>query len=46
MYPLKTNRYVGMLKWEYKVRNMTKKRLPAIVDGAVLEKVAKGRELE
>ena len=46
MYPLKTNRDMVMLKWQYIVRNTPKKRLPAIVDGAVLEKVAKGRELE
>ena len=43
MYPLKTNRYTIKLKWEYKVRNMPKKRLAAIVDGAAWEKVTKGR---
>ena len=32
MYPLKTNRDVIKLKWQYKVRSMPKKRLPAIVD--------------
>ena len=31
------------LKWQYKVRNMPKKRLPAIADRAVWEKVTKGR---
>ena len=32
MYPLKTNRDVIKLKWQYKVRNMPQKRLPAIAD--------------
>ena len=41
--PLKTNRDVRKLKWQYKVRNMPKKRLPAIADGAVWEKATKGR---
>ena len=31
------------LSWQYKARNMPKKRLPAIVDRAVREKVTKGR---
>ena len=32
------------LKWQYKIRNMPKERLPAIiVDRAVWEKVSKGR---
>ena len=31
------------MKWQKKVRNMPKKRLPAIVDKAVWEKVPKGR---
>ena len=31
------------LKRQYKVRNMPKKRLPAIADRAVWEKVTKGR---
>ena len=31
------------LKWSYKARNMPKKRLPAIPDRAVWEKVTKGR---
>ena len=43
MYPLKTNRDVRKLKWQYDVRNMPKKRLPAIADRAVWEKVTKGR---
>ena len=43
MYPLKTNEFVIKLKWQYKVRNMPKKRLPAILDRAVWEKVTKGR---
>ena len=30
MYPLKTNRDMRKLKWQYRVRNMPKKRLPAI----------------
>ena len=43
MCPLKTNRDVRMLKWQYKPRNMPKKRFPAIADGAVWEKVTKDR---
>ena len=43
MYPLETNRDVRKLKWQYKVKNMAKKRLPAIVDRAVWEKITKGR---
>ena len=35
MYPLKTNRDARKLKWQYKVKNMPEKRLPAIVDRAV-----------
>ena len=31
------------MKWQYKVRNMPKKRLPAIADRAVWEKITKGR---
>ena len=41
--PLKTNRDVGKLKWQYKIKNMPEKRLPAIVDRAVWEKTTKGR---
>ena len=43
MHPLKTNRDTRKLKWEYKVRTMPTKRLPAIVDRAVREKATKGR---
>ena len=43
MYPLETNRDVRNLKWQYQVRNMPKKRLPAIADRDVWEKVTKGR---
>ena len=42
IYPHKTNRDERMLKWQHKVRNMPKKRLPAIADRAVWEKVTKG----
>ena len=45
LYPLKTNGDMKKLKWQYKVRNMPKKGLPAIIDRAVWEKVSKG-ELE
>ena len=31
-----------MLKWQYTLRNTPKKRLPAIADRAVWEKVTKG----
>ena len=30
MYPLPTKRDVGKLKWQHKVRNMPKMKLPAI----------------
>ena len=43
MYPLETNRDVGKLKWHYKVKSMSEKRLPAIFDSAVWEKITKGR---
>ena len=43
MYPPKTNRDMRRLKWQYKVRNMQKKRLPVIADRVVWEKVRKGR---
>ena len=43
MYPLKTNRDVRKLKRQYKVRNVSEKRLPAIADKAAWEKIAKGR---
>ena len=43
MYQLKTNRDVRKLTWQYKVRNMPEKKLPAIADKAVCEKTTKGR---
>ena len=43
MYPLKTNRDAKKLKWQYKVKNMPEKRLPAIVDRAAWQKTTKGR---
>ena len=43
MDPLKTSRDMRKSKWQYKVRNMPTKTLPAIVDRAVREKVTKGR---
>ena len=43
MCPFKTNRDVRKLKWKYEVRNMPKKRLTAIADRTVWEKVRKGR---
>ena len=43
MYPLKTNRDVRKLNWQYEVNDMPEKRLPAIVDRAVWEKITKGR---
>ena len=43
MYALKTNRDVRKLKWQYKVSNMPEKRLPAIADSAVWEKITKER---
>ena len=43
MCPLKTRRGARKLKWQDKVRNMHKKRLPAITDMGVWEKVTKGR---
>ena len=43
MYPRKTNRDVRKLNWQNNVRNMAKKRLPAIADKAVWKKVTKGR---
>ena len=38
-YPLKTNRDARKLKWQYEVKNMPEKRLPAVVDIAVWEKI-------
>ena len=43
MYPLKTNRDLRKLEWQYKIQNMPEKRLPAIVDRAVWEKLTKKR---
>ena len=45
MHPLETNRDARKLIWQYTVNNMPEKRLPAIVDRAVWEKITKG-ELE
>ena len=42
MHPLKASRDVRTLKGQPKVRNMPKKRLPAIAERAVLEEVTKG----
>ena len=43
IYPLETPRGARKLKWQYKVRNTLKKRLPAKVDGTVSEEVTKGQ---
>ena len=43
MHPLKTNRDVSKMKWQYKVWNMQKKGLPATADRAVWEKATEGR---
>ena len=43
LYPLETNGEARKLKWQYKVRNMPNKRLPAIADRAAWEKVTKER---
>ena len=43
MHPPKTKRDARTLKWLYKVRNMPEKRLPAIADRAVWEKITNGR---
>ena len=43
MYPLTTNRDERKLKKRYKVNIMPEKRLPAIADRAVWEKMTKGR---
>ena len=43
MHPLKTNRDVRKLKWQYKVKNMPEKRLPAMIDRAVREKITEER---
>ena len=41
MYPLKTKRDAGKLKWQYQVRDMPEKRLPAIADRAVWDRTTK-----
>ena len=43
MYPFKTDEDARKLKWQNKVKNMPEKRLPAIVDRALWEKITKGR---
>ena len=43
MHLLKTIRDVRKLKWQYELKNMPEKRLPAIVDRAVWEKITKER---
>ena len=43
MHALKKYRDARKLKRQYEVKNMPKERLPAIVDGAVWEKITKGR---
>ena len=40
---METNIYVIKLGWQYKVRNMPKEELPAIVGTAAWEKLTKGR---
>ena len=35
MHLLQTNRDVRKLKWQYEVKNMPEKRLPALVDRVV-----------
>ena len=43
MYPLKTTRDMRNLKLQHEVRNMPNKRLPAMVDRAIWDKVTKRR---
>ena len=43
IYSLKTNRGLRKLKWQYRVKKMQRKRLPAIVDRFVWEKRMKGK---
>ena len=43
MYPLQTKRNAIQLKWQYKVRSMPEKRLPAIVERALWDRITKGR---
>ena len=43
MHPLETKRHVRKLKWQYKVKNIPEKRLPAVAGRARREKISKGR---
>ena len=43
MYSLRTNRDARKLKWQHELKNMPEKRLPAIVNKVVWERVTKGR---
>ena len=43
IYPLKTNRDMRKSGWQYSVKKMQRKRLPAIVDRAVRKKTTKGQ---
>ena len=41
MNPLKTNRDMSNLRWQYSVEKMQRKRLPAIVDRTAWKKATK-----
>ena len=43
IYSLKTNRDLRKLKWYYRVKNMQRKRLPAVVDRFVWKKRTKAK---
>ena len=43
IYSLKTNRDLRKQKWHYRVKNMQRKILPAIVDRFVSKKGTKGK---
>ena len=43
MYPLQRDRDVRKLKWPCKARNMPEKKLPAVADRAVWEKITTRR---
>ena len=43
MYPLKTNRDMRKLRWQYSVKKMQRRRLPATVDRAVWKKTTRRR---
>ena len=43
IYPLEINGDAKKLRWQYKVRNMPEKRLPATADRAICEKITRGR---